>query len=137
MHKIVPLPVPDGACILCGQSDSIDHFLFRCPHKLPFWSSIWNRYFHRSFDTYRLTQALFYLNLPARKLLWMPAPSVILGAALVTLWKAHWRLVFDNVPFCLAPTLIAAEKLIAHFANEQVSGQGNSAFAIPHVIFDM
>ncbi|KAG0731460.1 hypothetical protein G6F57_020876 [Rhizopus arrhizus] len=67
----------------------------------------------------------------------MPAPSVILGAALVTLWKAHWRLVFDNIPFCLAPTLIAAEKLIAHFANEQVSGQGNSAFAILHVTFDM
>jgi hypothetical protein len=36
-----------------------------------------------------------------------------------------------------APTLIATEKLIAHFANEQVSGQGNSAFAIPHVTFDM
>ncbi|KAG1135753.1 hypothetical protein G6F38_012556 [Rhizopus arrhizus] len=137
MHKIVPLPVPDGACILCGQSDSVDHFLFRRPHKLPFWSSIWNRYFHRSFDTYRLTQALFYLNLPACKLLWMPAPSVILGAALVTLWKAYWRLAFDNIPFCLAPTLIAAEKLIAHFANEQTSGQGDSAFAIPHVTFDM
>ncbi|KAG1305043.1 hypothetical protein G6F64_008697 [Rhizopus arrhizus] len=101
MYKIVPLPFPDGACILCGQSE--------------------------------LTHALFYLNLPARKLLWMPAPSVILGAALVTLWKAHWRLVFDNVPFCLAPTLIAAEKLIAHFANEQVSGQVYSAFAIPHI----
>ena len=36
-----------------------------------------------------------------------------------------------------APTLIATEKLIAHFANEQVSGQDNSAFAIPHVTFDM
>ncbi|KAG1442275.1 hypothetical protein G6F56_011136 [Rhizopus delemar] len=64
LHHVNLSSVPDSACLLCGQLEIIEHFIFLCPHKTPFWSSIWTQYFQNSFDTYRLTQALSYLSFP-------------------------------------------------------------------------
>ncbi|KAI7862097.1 hypothetical protein BDF14DRAFT_1692605, partial [Spinellus fusiger] len=86
-------------CQVCSQfTDTIEHFLVECPAKWPVWCALYNHFFSscppKQSD---VLSHIFSLKLP-------PDPldirsSQIIGSVLGELWRAHWRLIFDDIPF--------------------------------------
>ena len=137
LHSINLSAVTDGACLLCGQPETIEHFVFLCPQKLPFWSSIWSQYFQNSFDSYRLTQALLYLSFPHTKLGIDLDREIIFSSSLLALWRAHWRLVYDAVPFGVSSVITQANILISKSIQESPFTRGGSPFPLQLVNFNV
>ncbi|CAO3667675.1 unnamed protein product [Rhizopus stolonifer] len=135
LHRINLCSVPDGACLLCGQIKTAEHLTIHCPRKTTFWSSIWSHYFQNSFDNYRLTQALLYLSFPRLKPGLSIDPDIIFSSSLLALWRVHWRLIYDVVPFNVSSTFAQAIFLINKSTQEYLLVCGEFPFPIPHVNF--
>ncbi|KAG1472166.1 hypothetical protein G6F56_001703 [Rhizopus delemar] len=124
-----------AACLLCGQLETSEHLIILCPRKTAFWSSIWNLYFENSFDLYRLTQALLYLSFSRLKLKFDFKPEIVFSSSLLALWRAHWRLVFDVVPFDATSTITQVNRFVNKYTQESLLDRGESPLPLPHVNF--
>ncbi|KAI7851818.1 hypothetical protein BDC45DRAFT_444880, partial [Circinella umbellata] len=98
LHHIIPLIHHSPCCIFCPSVvDTPIHFLYSCPYKWNIWLSVWNDLFLSTSSVSNIHQAIFSLKFP-------PNPSsysshVIIACILHGIWSAHWRFLFDQVPF--------------------------------------
>ncbi|KAI9030658.1 hypothetical protein CLU79DRAFT_694805, partial [Phycomyces nitens] len=107
-------------CIICNNPEDDRHLFWECPSKRSVWNIIANR----------------FISSPATldfEQLCMPCPPssiqltnttanvhTVLGRTLSAIWSAHFRLVFDEIPF--NPNLTAA---MATLAIRRVEAEGS------------
>ncbi|KAI9016259.1 hypothetical protein CLU79DRAFT_707041 [Phycomyces nitens] len=100
LHRFIPSSFPSAACPLClDPVESLDHFLFSCPFKLPIWHHVWSTH---------VTHSQAPTTLPALKLALTsmlppdsssPKAMLAIAAALEAIWRTHWSFIFKDTPF--------------------------------------
>ncbi|KAI9012596.1 hypothetical protein CLU79DRAFT_709178 [Phycomyces nitens] len=121
LHRIAPTTFPSPLCSLCNnKTDSIEHFLYMCPLKWPVWSDAWLTYFGCRPEPFDVHQALFHLQLStSAPLEHCLDPSQAISCILLSLWRAHWRVIFDSAPFHVKNIQSSLDNLASSFALEQ------------------
>ncbi|KAI8321556.1 hypothetical protein EDC96DRAFT_597400 [Choanephora cucurbitarum] len=109
------------------DDDTLDHFLWLCPIKLPMWSALWPLFFKDSFSIAALSQAFTSCNFPVT-LASSPIadPSSVFGSILVSIWRAHWAFVFSNTPFVWSSVVADASRQVSVSQQEHVVKSGSS-----------
>ncbi|KAG1153812.1 hypothetical protein G6F37_010016 [Rhizopus arrhizus] len=101
IHKMIP-DLCGSSCRLCASVDVMEdpeHFLFLCPKKLTIWRLIWRQFFGvMDVELSAIRKALYNLTFPRQKLRFIQNDTIV-GCTFLGIWKAHWRLTFDDVPF--------------------------------------
>ena len=101
-NRIMPDTVLSPACRFCGAAtEDLFHFVVGCPLKLSFWHGVFLLLDleHEVNSDLQIWCALTSLSdLDTGSLLSRDVLAVV-GAALATLWKYHWRCVFDDEPW--------------------------------------
>jgi hypothetical protein len=107
LSSLVPNRFPSSDCCLCSAPESKFHFFFACPLKATFWDLLIREFLWPGTSIDQISTCLQRLNFASLSLLPdSPAQApVLIIVALSELWKAHWRLVFDNKPFSPAAVL--------------------------------
>ncbi|KAL0083862.1 hypothetical protein F4703DRAFT_1738058 [Phycomyces blakesleeanus] len=120
LHRIAPTTFPSPMCVLCINGiDSIEHFLYLCPLKRPVWSNAWQTYFGYQSEPFDVHRALFHLDLPnSANFEHYLDPSQAISCIILSLWRAHWRVIFDSAPFNTQHIQSSVEKLSTSFAQE-------------------
>jgi hypothetical protein len=85
--------------------EDADHFLFTCPMKTRYWKyvrvmlNLWTQRHSRihldALNAQNIVEGFQFLGNSA-KLKDNPTTMIILGMAISTLWKAHWKLIFEE-----------------------------------------
>ncbi|CEP07581.1 hypothetical protein, partial, partial [Parasitella parasitica] len=99
LHHIFPLIHLSPDCIVCSSSvDSVDHFLFTCAPKAMLWQNIITEFLWPTVDIRDIQAALLSLDFYSIRYSQKPqAPShLIVMLTLANIWKAHYRLVFNQ-----------------------------------------
>jgi hypothetical protein len=102
VHKIVTEFCP-SFCRLCDQptiAEDPGHFFVSCPDKFQVCTRICVLYFGCVVNSQIILQALYDLHFPRQRLALINNGSII-GCTLLGIWKAHWRFIYDGVPFVL------------------------------------
>ncbi|KAI8370310.1 hypothetical protein BD560DRAFT_329629, partial [Blakeslea trispora] len=133
MHNWLPASFASPACPLCQHDvETFEHFIFSCPLKLSVWQLVWNTFFvgpvDLSVDNLPLQQSVLSLSFPPL----LPSfstseASVIIGSTLLCLWRAHWKFIFDAVPFSTSTIFGTLLPLVHKSAQESLVQKG-----IPH-----
>ncbi|KAI8072089.1 hypothetical protein BDF21DRAFT_386870, partial [Thamnidium elegans] len=79
--------------------DSLDHFLFSCPKKLPIWQSVWSEHVDPSVTAVSspiIQLALTTLGVDGS---FKVLPLLAIAATLESIWSSHWAFIFQDVPF--------------------------------------
>ncbi|KAG1144598.1 hypothetical protein G6F37_001182 [Rhizopus arrhizus] len=101
IHKMIP-DLCRSSCRLCASVDVMEdpaHFLFLSPKKLTIWRLIWCQFFGVvDVELSVIHQALYNLSFPRQKLRFIQNDTIV-GCTFLGIWKAHWRFIFDDVPF--------------------------------------
>jgi len=112
IHKMIP-DLCGSSCRLCASVDVMEdpeHFLFLCPKKLTIWRLIWRQFFGvMDVELSAIRQALYNLTFPRQKLRFIQNDTIV-GCTFLGIWKAHWRFIFDDVPF--DPTIVQNQILL-------------------------
>ncbi|KAG1489524.1 hypothetical protein G6F52_009557 [Rhizopus delemar] len=135
LHRLLPSIFPSPSCLNCpDQEETLEHFLYLCPQKLLVWQSIWNEHFPTQyFSSFSVAHALFQLKFPP-----VPASSLdissaaIIGHTLLSVWRAHWAFIFDNIPIQTSVILNSSQKLSRQLHHETLVQTGCSHRALPH-----
>ncbi|KAI8144966.1 hypothetical protein BJV82DRAFT_512930, partial [Fennellomyces sp. T-0311] len=97
LHSHMPTLAPIAACVHCQQPyEDVSHFFVFCPPKQRVWSII----ARRCASDWSLSEVLTYistLQYPQRQ--HHPIPDLNISIALSTIWRHHWRRIFDHQPF--------------------------------------
>ncbi|EIE86029.1 hypothetical protein RO3G_10740 [Rhizopus delemar RA 99-880] len=91
----------DPICHVCAPqsiAEHVDHFFFLCPKKRFVWEQVWPHFFGYPMSTHLVYRAIDLLHLPLQCLSLLSNESMI-GCTLLCIWKAHWRFIFDGIPF--------------------------------------
>ncbi|KAI9488163.1 hypothetical protein BDB00DRAFT_773009, partial [Zychaea mexicana] len=98
LHHIAPELFPDNSCIFCPPAaDTLFHLLFSCPLEWLVWICVWQDLFLFTPTPVQIHRAIFSLYFPSN-----PSPTssrLIIACILQGVWCAHWRHVFDSMPF--------------------------------------
>ncbi|RCH81619.1 hypothetical protein CU098_002295, partial [Rhizopus stolonifer] len=86
----------------------------------------------KTFDTYRLSYFSFLRIKPS----FGPNQEIVFSSSLLALWRAHWRLVFDAVPFDVSSIIAQANLLTNKSKQEHLFKNGESPFPPSHVNFN-
>ncbi|KAG1584451.1 hypothetical protein G6F48_007876 [Rhizopus delemar] len=100
IHKVVP-DLCNSSCRLCTPrliTEHVDHFFFLCPPKRLVWEQIWLHFFGHPMITHEVYKAIHLLIFPHQRLSLILNESII-ACTILGIWKAHWRFIFDEVPF--------------------------------------
>ncbi|KAI9489201.1 hypothetical protein BDB00DRAFT_844794 [Zychaea mexicana] len=98
LHYTIPSSFPSPNCVFCSDTpDTITHFLYACPIKWTIWYTIWCDLFLFSPTFSQVHHAIFSLSFPSNPS--AVSSHMIISCILQGLWSAHWRYVFDQVPF--------------------------------------
>ncbi|KAG1558904.1 hypothetical protein G6F49_004084 [Rhizopus delemar] len=100
LHKHVQ-DLCDPFCRVCAPQsiiEHVDHFFFLCPKKRFVWEQVWPHFFGCPMSTHLVYRAIHLLRLPPQRLSLLSNESII-GCTLLCIWKAHWRFIFDDIPF--------------------------------------
>ncbi|KAL0082349.1 hypothetical protein F4703DRAFT_1795382 [Phycomyces blakesleeanus] len=100
LHRFIPASNPSPACPICFDPlESLEHFFFSCPLKLPIWHYVWSTYINSSQTPVTLPSlqlALTSLVLPDNS---CPNAMFAIAAALEAIWRSHWAFIFNDTPF--------------------------------------
>lgn len=118
LHRLAPTHFDSPSCPLCNDGeDSVDHFRFSCPEKWPIWRRIWRESFiMRDISVDAVRDALYHPEFPHDPPV-IPSYRII-ACILQGIWNAHWRFVFDEVPFQLDPICLSITRQIRHAISE-------------------
>lgn len=114
LHRYLPQSFASPLCPICLQdTDTLEHFLFLCTRKFEVWTMVWQDLLLHDCSTTIVSQAIFKLQFP-------PSPptissSVIIAITMEALWKAHWRFIFDQIPFQPQHVLIQVQRGVAQY----------------------
>jgi hypothetical protein len=101
LSRALPDKFSSGNCLLCSAPESKARFFFDCSIKATFWDLLIREFLWPGINTELITSCVQNLNFTLLVLsssTSYKAPILII-TALSELWKAHWRLMFDNQPF--------------------------------------
>jgi hypothetical protein len=135
LARILPSRVDSPTCCICKlETEDYLHFLFNCPYKLTAWSSIWRTYFDTSLSPEGLRRAYFELFFPPvhSDITHVSAP-VVFSSTLLAIWRHHWKLVFDSVPFRVSSVITLANRLIHTHIGESLILNGISPLPLVHL----
>jgi hypothetical protein len=108
LHALMPLQFPNATCRVCQtNTETLNHFLFSCPAKTVIWQNILQEFLWPTCTSEDIIYALktmdyhniFYCQVPN-----ITAHSIIY-ITLAEIWKAHFRLVFQDAPLVLSQVL--------------------------------
>ncbi|KAG0891768.1 hypothetical protein G6F34_011418 [Rhizopus arrhizus] len=100
IHKVLP-DLGNSSCRLCTPrliTEYVDHFFFLCPPKRLVWEQIWPHFFGHTMTTHEVYRTIHLLCFPPQRLSLISNESII-ACTILGIWKAHWRFIFDDVPF--------------------------------------
>ncbi|KAI7854258.1 hypothetical protein BDC45DRAFT_509018 [Circinella umbellata] len=99
LHAILPHLHPSNLCTLCNSNspDTLLHFLYTCPIKWDIWCFLWSSLFLFTPTTADVHSAIFSLSFPHIQS--RVSSHTIVACILHGIWSAHWRFIFDAVPF--------------------------------------
>jgi exonuclease III len=108
LHLRFPTVHLSPLCVVCSLvDDSIDHFLFECPLKATVWQGIISEFLWPTVTIADIRLSL--LSLDFYNIRYSQRPRVsshhIVIIAMSNIWKAHYRLIFDQTPFAPAAVL--------------------------------
>ncbi|KAG1324601.1 hypothetical protein G6F63_012521 [Rhizopus arrhizus] len=138
LHRICPNFFPYAGCELCGlHEEDFLHFFLHCPLKIAVWQAIWLKFFTTStFTPSAVFSALTLFKFPTLTSGVLDCqPSVVFGHTLLAIWRAHWSLVFDSVPFLPSRVITASCTLIQKSFDEHLVHQGMSHVPLPNIQF--
>ncbi|KAI7897995.1 uncharacterized protein BX663DRAFT_546720 [Cokeromyces recurvatus] len=106
LNHLIPDTHPSPECTHCHHpEDNLRHFIYECPIKRHIWHTTITTFFPRvQITSQQLLSLLFSLDYGEFKDLTSPVASSVsflsvVGCILLSLWKNHWRSVFDKHPF--------------------------------------
>jgi hypothetical protein len=126
LHRLISDNHPSSLCSTCTLSIEEDdsHFLFSCPPKLAVWQSIFTTYIQSQPDQllFSLSQILSFSSSLTRETN-LPLPELevqqIFACTLLSIWQAHWRLVFNNIPFSSVNVITCTSRLLTRLDSER------------------
>ncbi|ORX49548.1 hypothetical protein DM01DRAFT_1291266 [Hesseltinella vesiculosa] len=121
LFRIVPTLVSSPKCSICRYHDeSSVHLLFACPFKMRVWRLAWQRHFATPFDSIQNVVSSFtsWSWPPLRPGTPSLSAPLVLGTILAAIWSAHWRHVYDDIPFSVSNVLISVNKSIQLLRDE-------------------
>ncbi|KAK4521393.1 uncharacterized protein ATC70_012008 [Mucor velutinosus] len=110
LHHFIPTTHPSPSCPLCltQSPEDIQHFFFTCPLKLAVWRFLATTYlshtpmtddvllpFLHGIQTLSIAEPTRSASLPFPEL----TVYQVFATSLLCIWQAHWRSIFDHVPF--------------------------------------
>jgi hypothetical protein len=129
LHRLISDSHPSSLCSTCTLSIEEDdsHFLFLCPPKLAVWQSIFTTYIQSQPDqllfSLSVSQILSFSSSLTRATN-LPLPELdvqqIFACTLLSIWQAHWRLVFNNVLFSSANIITCISRLLTRLDSEHL-----------------
>ncbi|KAG1544258.1 hypothetical protein G6F49_011124 [Rhizopus delemar] len=138
LHRLLPSIFPSPTCLNCpDQEETLEHFLYLCPPKLLVWQSMWNAHFPtQCFSSFSVAHALFQLNFPPISSSSFDISSAaIIGHTLLSVWRAHWAFIFDNIPIQTSVILNSSKKFSRQLHHETLVQKSCSHRALPHWSF--
>jgi hypothetical protein len=124
LHQLIPTTHQSPLCTVCSLATIEDdfHFLFACPPKLAVWQNIFQTYIQRQYiEPSSISQLLSFSSSLTRDAN-HPLPEIgiyqIFACTLLSIWQAHWRLVFDNVSFSSTNVIASASRLLTRLDSE-------------------
>ncbi|KAL0095190.1 hypothetical protein F4703DRAFT_1951025 [Phycomyces blakesleeanus] len=120
LHRIAPTTFPSPMCAFCSNGiDNIEHSLYLCPLKWPVWFNAWLTYFGYQPEPFDVHRALFHLDLPnSANFEHYLNPSQAISCIILSLWRAHWQVIFDSAPFNTQHVQSSVGKISTSFAQE-------------------
>jgi hypothetical protein len=134
LHKHTQSKHPSPNCPLCSSyiptRETLDHFIFECPLKFHVWQTIYYAYIRHSLPSpppNRITLSSFYLLLhlsfsTVHRTFHPLFPKLtshqIFACTLQCVWQAHWRFVFDDIPFRPSKVLKSIARLLTQLDSE-------------------
>ncbi|OAD80238.1 hypothetical protein PHYBLDRAFT_163261 [Phycomyces blakesleeanus NRRL 1555(-)] len=120
LHRIAPTTFPSPMCAFCSNGiDNIEHSLYLCPLKWPVWFNAWLTYFGYQPEPFDVHRALFHLDLPnSANFEHYLDPSQAISCIILSLWRAHWQVIFDSAPFNTQHVQSSVGKISTSFAQE-------------------
>jgi hypothetical protein len=129
LHYFIPTTHPSPSCALCSTQnpEDIQHFFFTCPLKLAVWRFLANTYlshtpmtddalppFLHGIQTLSITEPTRSASLPFPEL----TVYQVFATSLLCIWQAHWRSIFDHVPFVTANVNISIARSLSRLESE-------------------
>ncbi|EPB81367.1 hypothetical protein HMPREF1544_11916 [Mucor circinelloides 1006PhL] len=108
LHRMFPAVHVSPLCAVCSTvDDSIDHFLFYCPSKSEVWQGLILEFLWPTVTINDIRHSLLTLDFYNIRYSQRPRASShhIVIIAMANIWKAHYRLIFDQVSFAPAAVL--------------------------------
>ncbi|KAI8638155.1 hypothetical protein BD408DRAFT_352395 [Parasitella parasitica] len=108
LHRIFPDRHSSDICVVCSSaSDTLDHFLFRCPNKALVWQGIIFEFLWPTVTIEDICHSILSFNFYNTRYSQKPrAPShLIVMITLANIWRAHYRFVFNQKAFETAAVL--------------------------------
>ncbi|GAN03558.1 hypothetical protein MAM1_0043d03013 [Mucor ambiguus] len=108
LHLRFPTVHLSPLCVVCSLvDDSIDHFLFVCSLKVAVWQGIISEFLWPTKTIADICHSLLSLDFHNIRYSQRPHASShhIVIIAMSNIWKAHYRLIFDQTPFAPAAVL--------------------------------
>ncbi|CEG76846.1 hypothetical protein RMATCC62417_11683 [Rhizopus microsporus] len=101
-HAWNPSVITSSMCRLCQQdTEASFHFFVSCPLKLNFWFSIFKRYslLDKLLTVDEIWSGITYF-VPVNEQTTVDTDVLcFFGSSIATIWKYHWRCVFDDTPW--------------------------------------
>ncbi|KAG0777532.1 hypothetical protein G6F22_011808 [Rhizopus arrhizus] len=134
LFKLLPELVDSPQCAVCTLSaiEDTDHFLYDCPPKMLVWKELWPILFSSQFSASLLKKALFKLEFPDSSLETEIPSAVGIASILLSIWRAHFNLVFNLQPFIPSTVVSLACSVLLTYSREHLLQSGGSPFPLPH-----
>ncbi|KAG0862823.1 hypothetical protein G6F16_012252 [Rhizopus arrhizus] len=134
LFKLLPELVDSPQCAVCNLSaiEDTDHFLYDCPPKMLVWKELWPILFSSQFSASLLKKALFKLEFPDSSLETEIPSAVGIASILLSIWRAHFNLVFNLQPFIPSTVVSLACSVLLTYSREHLLQSGGSPFPLPH-----
>ncbi|KAI8142934.1 hypothetical protein BJV82DRAFT_493294, partial [Fennellomyces sp. T-0311] len=85
-------------CTVCRtQPEDLKHFIFKCLKKKCVWCKMCPDHLSLNINDQLIQSAIFKLH-PPQDTRTIPSDAIV-DAILLSLWRAHWALFFDQQPF--------------------------------------
>jgi hypothetical protein len=132
LRRMMQNTYPSPFCQICdsrhlNSEETLDHFLFLCPSKLSIWSSVYSTYVSTSptLVISSFLQKQLQLSLPEdferdSSITLYPTLSIsqIFACTLQSIWAAHWRFIFNQIPFFPSNILASVSTLLYRLTSE-------------------